>query len=668
MVSQDFLPIITEDDLVIDASDAGVILDGSDFPTNWAIQIYGADNVKVKGLQIQHFQVGLTLSNGASHAVIGGHDPEDRNIISGNQDIGILLTGEGTSHNTVIGNYIGVGPSDHNSVGNGIGIQLQSGVTHTTIGDETGQSFNVISGNEKVNIQIIGNGTDNNRVIGNLVGTDSTGRVALGGVYGISIADLASHNTIGGLTDSHRNVISGNDDTGIVILLGAEYNTVVGNLIGTDRDGLTAVRNFKDGILIADAMRNTIGSKFVSGRNIIGGNGTTGIEIQGSASKENVVIGNYIGTDIRGTATLPNLQSGILIGRGAESSVIGGAELGEGNVVSGNRGAGIALQTDANSTRVLGNFIGTDNTGMVALPSQRHGLIIHESGGIVVGGVGESAGNVISGQLENGMVVQGASHNIGIEGNKIGTSSSGDVAIANGTYGILVTSGSSDNTIGGKHKAAANIIGRNGRSGVRLFEAGTGNEISGNVIGVNTRAGACIGNGINGVSVQGVDLTTIGPGNVISCNESDGVALVDDAFDPLRFRGSKITKNEIYGNQGLPITCIEVRGQSARHVDCAVPQPTLRNWSLSQRQMAGTACSNCMLEVFVGDGSGKASRFSIEYLVSEPSGDFLLPIDFDGHASYVSVVAVDSDGSTSKYSEELGIFVHRLFIPIGFRN
>jgi len=62
---------------------------------------------------------------------------------------------------------------------------------------------------------VLEEGTVNNRIEGNFIGTDPTGTQALGNDYGLYL--LASGNTIGGTTPASRNVISGNDDVGIYV-------------------------------------------------------------------------------------------------------------------------------------------------------------------------------------------------------------------------------------------------------------------------------------------------------------------------------------------------------------------------------------------------------------------------------------------------------------------
>lgn len=147
-----------------------------------------------------------------------------------------------------------------------------------------------------------------NTIEGCFIGTDVTGTVVLSNFDGI-LVDNAPDNLIGGTTAGARNLISGNTNIGIRFHnSNATGNQVMGNLIGTDISGTAALSNMFSGMLISDgATNNTIGGTTSDARNIISGNGTNGspqggIIIAGTGSTGNHILGNFIGTDISGTA------------------------------------------------------------------------------------------------------------------------------------------------------------------------------------------------------------------------------------------------------------------------------------------------------------------------------------------------------------------------------
>jgi hypothetical protein len=128
---------------------------------------------------------------------------------------------------------------------------------------------------------------------------------------GIHILD-SSDNLIGGTTEAARNVISGNNGSGIQITRGSQ-NVIQGNYIGTDVTGTVAMGNEGNGIWLVDSSNTLIGGTTAAERNIISGNAPTGIVIDGALCTGNTIVGNYIGTDVTGTANLGNRSDGVAI-------------------------------------------------------------------------------------------------------------------------------------------------------------------------------------------------------------------------------------------------------------------------------------------------------------------------------------------------------------------
>jgi parallel beta-helix repeat protein len=250
----------------------------------------------------------------ATGTTVGGSVADARNVISGNVGYGILIDRylETTTNNVVQGNFIGTNPAGTAAVGNTFGVYIQD-ASGNTIGG-TGLARNIISGNADDGINILGSSATGNTIAGNYVGLDAIGTTALGnGDDGINIE--SPNNTVGGTTAGERNVISGNASHGVVIVgSSASGNKVLGNYIGTDADGDHAVGN-SGGIWIG-ARSNTIGGTSAEARNIISGNNENGISIYGAASQNNIVEGNFIGTDVGGTNSVSNTR-GIAFGNSA---------------------------------------------------------------------------------------------------------------------------------------------------------------------------------------------------------------------------------------------------------------------------------------------------------------------------------------------------------------
>ena len=464
---------------------------------------------------------------------IGGTASGAGNVISGNLNNGVELD-QGATGNLVQGNRIGTDVTGIVALGNeGVGIAISS--SGNTIGGTTVDASNVISANQAGGIEIFTGSA--NLVQGNLIGTDASGTVALGNFVGVIVTNLAGGNTIGGTMPEVGNVISGNQTTGV--LLSGSDTSVQGNLIGTDITGTKALGN-QNGLVLPGS-NNIVGGTATGARNVISGNVADGVL---SGGTDQVIEGNYIGTDITGTQALGNGGDGISAG---SNTTIGVA--GAGNLISANGGNGISLAGTGNL--VQGNSIGTDITGTQALGNGDSGVSVTGSNN-TIGGMSTGAGNLLSANGGDGIDISGAGNVV--QGNLIGTDVSGTAALGNGGDGIAILNGS-DNTVGGTTSAAANVISANGGSGVLISGASAmSNLISGNFIGTDLSATIHLGNAVDGVTIQDASNNTIGgtaagAGNTIVFNGNDGV-LVDTGT------GNAILSDLIFANGNLGIELI----------------------------------------------------------------------------------------------------------------
>jgi hypothetical protein len=301
---------------------------------------------------------------------------------------------------------------------------------------------------------------DYNAVFGNNVGTDAAGTAAgWGNMLGGILISHASNNSIGGINPGDGNIVSGNGNAtahtgaGITIVGAgsdrftlttgflvtptfsltsdgndATGNDIQGNFIGLDASG-TALPNSAQGILISHASQNLIGGSASAARNFIASNYLSGVEIDGSGdatvlttlpdsadptesvditndATRNAIYGNYIGLGVTGKRR-GNGGDGVLI-NGASYSFVGGADTGDGNVISGNAHNGVHItgstaprpsvidgtsaagptksvtSTGAVPTfnEIQSNFIGTDYTG-AAITSEA-GSFGNDANGILV--------------------------------------------------------------------------------------------------------------------------------------------------------------------------------------------------------------------------------------------------------------------------------------------
>jgi hypothetical protein len=186
------LPSITQGNLTIDASNAGVIVDGTGASAGEDGIFITSNGNTIKGLQILYFpEDGVVIRDGAQNNTIGGDrtvgagPTGEGNVISGNRG-GVRIQGSGTMSNTIIGNLIGLAADGTTPLGNlANGVRIQNGAQGNTIGGDTPEERNVISGNADSGVLILNEGTDNNTVSGNYIGTDASGTIALANVNGV---------------------------------------------------------------------------------------------------------------------------------------------------------------------------------------------------------------------------------------------------------------------------------------------------------------------------------------------------------------------------------------------------------------------------------------------------------------------------------------------------
>ena len=220
--------------------------------------------------------------------------------------------------------------------------------------------------------------------------------------------DSAFGNTIGGTSAGAANLISGNVTAGVAIGDGSSNNVVEGNEIGTTKDGATTLPNGEGvalGIAVGSfitepsALNNTIGGTAAGAGNLISGNTGYGIDMSDIGATDNLVVGNRIGTNAAGTAALAN-GGGVLIG--APDNTIGGTTAGALNLISGNH-MGVRIDgASATGNLIIGNQVGTDFTGTAVLIQDEgeYGIYVNAASGNTIGGTGPGAGNLISGNGE----------------------------------------------------------------------------------------------------------------------------------------------------------------------------------------------------------------------------------------------------------------------------
>ena len=443
-------------------------------------------------------------------------------------------------------------PSRSPTTGDGVEI---NGAFDNTIGGTADGPINVISGNTGDGVEITRlRGATGNVVAGDYIGTDMTGTVAIAnGNDGVEIDSGASGNTIGGLTSTPG---TGRATSSAATPTTASRSPVRAPLATLSRGTSSALmRQARSRWATAPtASRSTqapratsIGGTTAAARNVISANEAFGVLI--SAANDNVVEGDYVGTDVTGSVALGNNLgnvggfggAGIGIESGSSGNTVGGITTtpgtGAGNLISGNFYSGVLI-VYAPDNLVAGNLIGTDVTGTLALgndtnrpfPGGGGGVIIEFSPDNIVGELGGR--NVISangnGTVNGDNVEMLYSTGGVVQSNYIGTDITGTVALSTENYfGVALQYGSY--TIGGltptPGTGLGNVISGNGIAGINYdgYTAPDTVVIEGNIIGADATGEHAVPNGGEGVALNGTSLVTIGgtaagAGNLISGN------------------------------------------------------------------------------------------------------------------------------------------------------
>ncbi len=665
--------------------------------------------------------VGIEILFAASN-VIGGTRP---NIIAGNAGNGVVIAGNTATDNLVAGNRIGTNedgdapiPNEHgilindapqNCIGGVIPSSDASGlICETTTGVITG---NLISGNEKFGIQIANANASGNLIQANMIGTDPTGMTSdpdgtpasgdeLGnGWDGVALQAGASRNTVGGSQPSRRNIISGNQGDGVLIIgvdgNPSELNVISGNYIGVDASGAQGIGNGARGVHInAFATQNVIGGDLGNDRNIISGNGSDGVLIFSPSAQNNTVKNNYIGTDKLGAAAVPNTENGIFLWRSANNSI---GEIVDttaiGNIISGNREAGVRIE-DATATEnaLIGNSIGTDAAGTAAIGNEGPGVLILNAPRNTIGGAFADSplsptypGNVISGNSAAGVAIGGAEAQSNFLGaNLIGTDRSGTRPLGNGDHGIHIF-GAPDTRIGqslvGEPALTGNTISRNA-VGIRIEQpAASGTIIGDNKIGTaydgSRDDSQLLGNVLSGIQVIEASDTLIGgvafdgngnaaqvQPNVISQNLR-GVRIEGDSA-----QFNTIQRNAIYGNRQ---TAIDLGRDGTTPNDpldadtgpnTLLNSPEIRKLSADQKVTVGyEGAPNTVVKLDIyqsesagGDDGGQGQIWLQEVTTTTDANgmaEVVVPIPFDSAYPFLTATATDIAGNTSEFAGPL---------------
>jgi parallel beta-helix repeat protein len=376
-VGPDRLPWLTQGSVTIDASNTGVILDGSLVLGAWDPGIgMNSDNNTVRGLQILNFPAGIVVlgnNNRIGGSRLVGSGPSRQGyVVSGNRGDGIAIGGYG---NIILGNLIGLDVTGTSAFPN-----HWSGVTFNgpdnTLGSLNPGEDNVISANDDAGITMYGYNVSGNQIIGNKIGTDITGNVNLGNkIIGVYV-ECGANNTL-----VHGNLISSNGVAEIYVWdFNTDFNVLTGNRISTNLAGTAPLPNLPStGIAIGNAAYTRIGGTVPGEGNTVGNPG--GVSVEGPFRADTLVLGNHIGLNAAGTAVLAG-AAGLRLG-GATRTIVGGATPAEANYITTDQHFSVDVRSTNNV--IAGNFLGLAIDGVTPLATAGFQILSMRDGNVIQG-------------------------------------------------------------------------------------------------------------------------------------------------------------------------------------------------------------------------------------------------------------------------------------------
>ena len=423
-----------------------------------------------------------------------------------------------------------------------------------------------------------------NQVQGCRFGLAANGQAT--GNNGASILVTASGQKIGGAGLTQGNIFRGgeaNPTVGILVtnsVGGAPLVNVVveGNRFGSLDEGGSGKSGPGNSIVLLNAASCRIGGTAVEARNYFVGSSGAAVLLVGPGATDNDIIGNWFGLALDGSKIgLSQFNGyGIAVIGGAHHNRIGGTSAPSRNVISASNGSGVLMSLGAHDNTLEGNWIGLTGDGNSDAANE-FGVTIWDGANNRIGGLTPGQRNVISGNLDTGIVVgrpegtlfKNKAEDPGmriaggtlIQGNWIGLDRTGARSIPNGrTFrgstgaGVSIARFAAGTVVGASTIGAKNVISGNQGLGIRVdAEAGTSHAIWGNHIGVSVDGLTGLPNNGSGIAVRGEPVVAIGGSgasmtNRIAFNSGPGIDLT-------RMKGGVpglvLDRNLIYNNQAF---------------------------------------------------------------------------------------------------------------------
>jgi PKD repeat protein len=525
----------------------------------------------------------VELTGGASVAtgldLRGGGSDVRGLVVNGFAVAGISISGPGGNH--ITGNRIGTDASGMTARPNRLGV-LIDGSPNNVVGGDVADDANIISGNEVAvgddqgGVLVRGAGATGNKIIGNRIGLAADGQLLVNSL-GVVIKD-AAETTVGG-DGASRNYIASTFIN--VSAFGTRGSRIVGNQIGMDEAGTTAIDTAVLGLAIVGGTDVVVADNVIAGsvvdvelihttgadvaRNTVGVNAagnlpagidcrapTSGIRLDGSSDA--IVSGNHVGGHtwdivVAGTVQVgvdDRPEGGCDISFGSPDFVLDRATpTGRDVTITGNivglasapptgltPRSGISVYAGAEHISISGNTVAGHTDAEVRIDGGTQHVVsgntLTTSPSIAAAQVGLRVRkasdvtietNTIVGHGQAELVLDGGSGH-GVRANRIGANEADDGS----QIGVLVLGAARQMTIGGDDAADGNVISGNRDAGVRVTAAAVDVTIASNRIGTDPAGNAAWPNGV-GVDVQRGATGTRLEHNLVSGNTKAGIEL-----------------------------------------------------------------------------------------------------------------------------------------------
>jgi hypothetical protein len=498
---------------------------------------------------------------------------------------------------------------------------------------------NVISGNSTTGMEMWN--VQFTQVSDNFIGVDTSGTAALANAAGIDSWTKLHDVIIGGPDETYRNVISGNNGTGM-LLGNVDSVYVQHNFIGLNWNGTAAIPNTGVGLQLG--LIETLQIPSVIEFNVISGNTQKGLHADAPGL---IVRGNYIGTNANGDAAIPNVTGGLVVFKNNVTV--------DENVISGNNGDGIQVSFTASQCVITRNKIGLGANGLTALGNNGNGIEVLGNDAIVGHNIGD--GNTVVNNTENGISANG--DHVSIKGNFIGVLPINNQTTGNGLSGILL-SASAASVVGGLEVGEGNKIANNTGAGISESQS---NELSilGNFIYGNGSNGIVILSANTGMSILGNHIGEVGSGNggagIRFNSPSAGVTLGNEYY-PNWIAGNGMEgiylANGMNGvvlyNNRYSCNSQVVAGEGAVHLGTSNQGITPGSSILNEGVLSGTTAPNRRIDVFYnGSDCGTCEGWVFyEPLMSDAAGNWSVVVN--PQLGHWMVMETDANGNSSRFS------------------